>query len=83
MDLWRIEKRKYGCPRRICEEFFSVNLVFEFVFFFFHLWTLAAVQAKFEGNMAALQAQQAQLAIELAAAEFKFRQLDTTGSLTL
>ena len=33
--------------------------------------------------MAALQAQQAQLAIELAAAEFKFRQLDTTGSLTL
>ncbi len=44
---------------------------------------MAAVKGKFEGDMAALQTQQAQLAIELAAAEFKFRQLDTTGSLTL
>jgi len=33
--------------------------------------------------MDALQAQQAQLATEIAAAEFKFRQLDTNGSLTL
>jgi hypothetical protein len=54
--------------------------VFEFFLFSSHF---SGLQAQFEGDMAALQAQQAQLAIELAAAEFKFRQLDTTGSLTL